>query len=107
MALNNLRERALVSPDLGRLRRIEQANRIAGRNYSAQPYPGKITLVRSEEFSALSRKDGHLRWADLALKGLDCAIIPGTHLGMFEEPAVRTLSDKLAECLHEAQSGGA
>jgi thioesterase domain-containing protein len=92
------------SPGKRRLQRLEDANRKAEMSYFPSIYPGRITLIRSEEYAALSRRRYHLGWSALATEGLDCHVVAGTHKSMFHEPYVGSLAERLRACLDAAQA---
>jgi amino acid adenylation domain-containing protein len=86
-----------------RLQRLEESNREALESYRAQVYPGQITLVRSREFAERLEKLSHLEWAKLVGGGLECHLMPGTHIDMLHEPNVRRLAECLRSLLDAAQ----
>jgi len=88
--------------ELMRVRRLHRAYNRAAKQYVGSAFEGPITLIRSAEFSALSHKDSHLGWEDLALGGFEQFVVPGTHLGMFEQPAVRFVGEQLRSRLEVA-----
>ena len=71
---------------------MDQVLYLAVLNYCPEPYPGRVVLFRS--FTP-----GHDRTRDFGWKGIarDLAIeeIPGGHRGMFEEPNVRFLAERV------------
>lgn len=66
------------------------------QNYQIQPYPGQVTLFRATE-----NRDSKLEWHQFAEKGLEIFDIPGTHLGIFQEPQVQVLAKQLKLCLEQ------
>ena len=87
-----------------RLRLLEDINKKAFNKYFAPIYPGRIVLIRSTEFSSLDRKNFHLRWADFAAGGLDCATVPGTHTSILLEPDIEKLAGVLKGYLGRAHA---
>jgi aspartate racemase len=90
---------------------FQQENIQASRNYLPQVYPGRVTLFRSRDqiIDVSSYADPHLGWGELAAEGLEFHEVPGTHLGILQEPHVQVLAEKLKACLDKAQretSGG-
>jgi aspartate racemase len=85
---------------------FRQENTQASRNYVPQVYRGRVTLFRSREqiIGVSSYGDPHLGWGELAAGGLDFHEVPGTHLGMLQEPHVKVLAEKLKACLDKAQA---
>ena len=67
------------------------------RNYRTQPYPGRITLLRT--------KDTHGRpdmgWGAHAPGGLDIRMVPGDHFNVVKEPHVRTVADEVRSVVAE------
>jgi thioesterase domain-containing protein len=93
--------RALGRPHPARLPfvRINDANLIAAANYQPRRYPAALTLFRSTMRDLHDGADEFLGWGRLVAGGIELHHIPATHSGIVHEPAVRILSDKLAECL--------
>jgi aspartate racemase len=85
---------------------FQQENIQASRNYVPQVYPGRVTLFRCREqiIGISSYSDPHLGWGELAAGGLECHEVPGTHLGMLQEPHVQVLAKKMKACLDKAQA---
>ena len=97
-------QRGLVPPDfdaegLRRFLRVYKSNIVAGCSYRLAPYPGRITLLQSEERAALAEQDPEKGWCKLALNGCELHIVPGTHMTLMQPPAVTTLAERLRECL--------
>jgi len=69
--------------------------------YERKPYDGKITLIRSSEFSNRTDKDFHLDgWKDLLdEKNFEVLVVPGSHQTLFIEPEVQELANTLNKCL--------
>jgi len=76
-------------------------NNQASRNYVPQVYPGRVTLFRSRDqiINVKFYRDPQLGWGELAAGGLECHEVPGTHLGMLQEPHVQVLAEKLGTAL--------
>jgi len=97
-------ERGLVPPDfdtegLRRFLAVYKANIVAGSRHRLAPYPGKITLLQSEERVAMAEHSPSNGWCKLALGGCDTYIVPGTHMTLMQPPAVTALAERLRECL--------
>jgi thioesterase domain-containing protein/aryl carrier-like protein len=86
-----------------RMLRLEEANMAATQRYVMRPYPGRITLMRSRATVARGDKRWHLRWEELAADGLECHVVPGTHVTMLKEPLVAELAARLRACLEQAE----
>jgi amino acid adenylation domain-containing protein len=86
---------------------VREGHRRANLAYTAQPYPGRVTLIRSAEFRDRPDRDRQTTgWAELARGGLDTHVVEGTHLSMFREPHVRGLAERLLECIGEHETVG-
>ncbi|HEY9877512.1 MAG TPA: amino acid adenylation domain-containing protein [Leptolyngbyaceae cyanobacterium] len=85
---------------------FQQENIQASRNYVPQVYPGQVALFRSKDqiTGVSSYADPLLGWGELAAGGLEFHEVPGTHLGMLQEPHVQVLAKKLKACLDKAQA---
>ena len=97
-------ERGLVPTDLDaeglrRWLRVYKSNIVAGRRHRLEPYPGRITLLQTEERAAIAEQNSGEGWCRLALGGCDVRIVPGTHMTLMQPPAVATLAERLRECL--------
>lgn len=75
----------------------------ATNNYSWQPYKGKITLIRSEEYSV--REHHFKKWNYLSSGNLEVHHVPGKHENLFEEPNVQHLAKCIQACMNIAQKG--
>jgi thioesterase domain-containing protein len=89
----------LASPQQRRIIRLEEANWDATVRYTPQVYPGRITLFRSSATASNPAKDWHMYWSQYATGGLECYVIPGTHVSILREPDVRALAEQLRNCL--------
>jgi aspartate racemase len=87
---------------------FQQENIQASRNYVPQVYPGQVALFRSKDqiidVDVSSYRDPQLGWGELAAGGLEFHEVPGTHLGMLQEPHVQVLAEKLKASLDKAQA---
>jgi amino acid adenylation domain-containing protein len=82
---------------------INKVQTQAWRAYVAKPYPGRISLFRSEELVSRSGSQPDLGWAKLAQGGMDLVDVPGDHMSMMEMPHVRYLAEKLDALIQPAQ----
>jgi len=77
----------------------------AARAYTLTNYPGRITLIRTEDRhrdSSIGQEYiAHFGWGDLAQAGVDIHYVPGSHISLFDEPQVQVMAEKLKECLWE------
>jgi amino acid adenylation domain-containing protein len=85
---------------------VIDANVQAASEYTFQVYPGKITLLRTEDQNRDDavgiEYDPQFGWGDLIAGGLDVHYVPGSHLTLLEEPHVKVLAAKLKACLTQA-----
>ncbi|MDZ8221786.1 amino acid adenylation domain-containing protein [Nostoc sp. ChiVER01] len=81
---------------------VRDANTQAQRAYIAKDYNGKVTL-----FWAMERpvEEYYLmeKWKELATGGIEIYKIPGSHDSIMSLPHVLVLSEKLNDCLNNAQ----
>jgi acyl transferase domain-containing protein/thioesterase domain-containing protein len=88
----------------------ERAHWNAARAYTAQTYPGKITLLRAVERGYLgmellgTREAPGLGWGGLAAGGLEIHEVSGEHGNMLDEPYVRTVAAELKKILQGAET---
>jgi amino acid adenylation domain-containing protein len=80
------------------------ANYMARTSYVPGAYGGRITLFRSARRSAWRQDDPLYGWGGIAAGGVEVHQIPGGHTGMYREPAVRLVVEKLRDCLERAQA---
>jgi aspartate racemase len=81
---------------------IVQANSKLARDYTLQAYPGQVTLFRANEQAVRYDQSSDFGWSAMALGGLEIHEVPGDHLGMFQEPHVQVLAEKLRACIDKA-----
>jgi amino acid adenylation domain-containing protein len=100
-------ERGLERPLPRSRRRLEdriiRAAREARERYRAQPWPGRIVVVKSsEDFE----NPAHIAWPSRARGGLEVHKLPVDHLGMLRDPeAAALLASCLEECVSRALAG--
>jgi acyl transferase domain-containing protein/thioesterase domain-containing protein len=98
-----------LSPDL-RYYLAERAHWNAARAYTAETYPGKITLLRAVDRGYLgmellgTREAPGLGWGRLAAGGLEIHEVSGEHSNMLDEPYVRTVAAELKKILQQAET---
>jgi thioesterase domain-containing protein len=81
------------------MREVRKANYEALRNYVPQVYPGRILFLLSSEAPERSFYDARFGWSDMAARGLEVHVVPGTHDTLFEEPNVMVMAEKVRVCL--------
>ena len=86
---------------------IIDANVQAASEYIFQVYPGRMTLLRTEDKNRDEavgvQYDPQFGWGDVISGEIDIHYVPGSHLLLLEEPNVRVLAEKLKPCLEKAQ----
>jgi thioesterase domain-containing protein/acyl carrier protein len=82
---------------------VIDANVKALSEYAFQVYPGKMTLLRTEDQKRDDAVGVHydplFGWRDIITGELDVHYIPGNHLCVLQEPYVKVLAEKLKICL--------
>ncbi|MBI3947384.1 MAG: amino acid adenylation domain-containing protein [Armatimonadetes bacterium] len=81
--------------------RIRLACLEALRHHALTPYPGDVALFRVEEHAARDRE----LWREAITGHLEAHPAGGDHWSMLSRPHVRSLADRLADCLARAQAG--
>ena len=99
-----LREAQLAPDDMdvSQLRRYIQVDEAHGyclQRYRPKPYPGRITLFRSEDVEA----DPSL-WTPFSGELVEVHPVSGDHLSMVAEPHVKSLAVQLQQCLDKADA---
>jgi len=81
-----------------------EQNLLSTQSYTPQPYPKAITLFRAAEnyVGAGAVLEPELGWRDLAHGGLEMYEIPGSHLGMLQDPSAQVLGKALSRCIAKA-----
>jgi hypothetical protein len=69
-------------------------------HYVPKPYPGKITLLLSDEWRPRYSSSGRL--SKLAQGGIELYEIPGYHSHVFDEPQLSVLAERLRHCLAQS-----
>jgi aspartate racemase len=80
-------------------RKIAYAQHQAIKKYIPRTYPGRLTLFRAQMQPLFSSHRPDKGWRRFAAGGLDVRVVPGNHLGMLQEPHVKTLAKELRACL--------
>jgi thioesterase domain-containing protein/acyl carrier protein len=81
------------------LRDVNFLNRVAFTRHRSRSYPGRVTLILSDEHSALYAADPSADWRDVARSGYDVHYVPGADSEMFREPGVAVLARHVAATL--------
>lgn len=84
---------------------VWEANLEAVDRYEPQPYAGKIVLLSAKDDgdSMWNRQSQDYGWGSHVEGGLESYNLPGTHIGMFQEPNVERLAQVLEQILAEAE----
>jgi amino acid adenylation domain-containing protein len=85
---------------------IEDINDRAFLAYKPTVYPGRMTICKPRRNYAFLR-DPFNGWGGIAAGGLEVIDLPSDPGGIFTEPYVRTLAEKLREQIDQAVSPGA
>jgi len=85
---------------------IEDINDRAFLAYVPEVYPGKMTICKPRRNYAFLRDPFH-GWGEIAVGGLEIIELPSNPGGIFLEPYVQTLAERLREQINHAASSGA
>jgi aspartate racemase len=83
------------------IKRVRAANFAAANSYVPSVYPGRATFFWARDSFITCTLKFRVAWDLLVPRGLEMHIIPGSHVGMFEEPYVQVLAGKIKECLEK------
>jgi thioesterase domain-containing protein len=83
----------------GDQRQLWEAHIRALIDYHPQPYPGRVTLLRTRGYPWLCSFDPQYNWGDLAAGGVTVRLVPGAHESILAEPHVSALAEALKEFL--------
>ncbi|MTJ12825.1 AMP-binding protein [Anabaena sp. UHCC 0187] len=87
---------------------ISTAHIQALNTYVFQPYPGKVTLFRTQDQNRTDavgvEYDPQFGWGEIITGDLDVKYIPGSHLSLLNEPNVRVLAKQVKICLNQTQN---
>ncbi|MGE3267196.1 MAG: amino acid adenylation domain-containing protein [Chloroflexota bacterium] len=86
-----------------RHREVIAAQYRALTSYTPSVYPGHVTLFRARRQPLLCSHDPMMGWGALASEGVTVCTVPGSHLGVLQEPKVATLAERLETCLARAR----
>jgi aspartate racemase len=84
---------------------IEDINDRAFLAYVPESYPGKMTICKPRRNYSFLR-DPFNGWSEIALGGLEVIELPSNPGGIFLEPYVQTLAEKLKEQIDHAAASG-
>ncbi len=87
---------------------VHEASVRAWDAWTPRPYPGDALYFRATEIGGLFNRPAYVEegggWRPLIKGGLEVNVIPGTHLDMFEEPAIHLVAEKTATWLRNRVS---
>jgi amino acid adenylation domain-containing protein len=93
-------ERQFRSPDL------EKILFFAASSYKPKPLGCPTVIFRSKDWPMLSAGDPYFGWRELLTGSSEAHEVPGDHLGIFQEPNVKILADKLRPFFQNARKSG-
>lgn len=85
------------------LARIEEMHEEALQAYEWERYHGRVTIFRAEKQPRGRPDDPTLGWHNWVTGEIEVQNIPGTRIGMLEEPRVRISAQRIAESLARAR----
>ncbi|MGL5922312.1 amino acid adenylation domain-containing protein [Chroococcidiopsis sp.] len=88
--------------DMVLIEALKQATMV---DYVPQSYSGRVALFTSKEVLRWCYSTPDRGWNSFVEPGVEIHEIPGTHLGLLDEPNVQVLASKLKNCLEQAQVG--
>jgi thioesterase domain-containing protein/acyl carrier protein len=100
---NNCISKDLTVEDAQKMYQVLKSSRQAMRNYTAEVYPDKITLLRAEtvmtqwpeNYRSAVQEAESLGWHRLSAQPIEVETIPGNHRTMMDEPNVKILAARL------------
>jgi amino acid adenylation domain-containing protein len=95
-ARSNFLNRQIHSPDL------EKILFFASSSYKPKPLACPTVIFGCKDWPILSAGDPYFGWSELLTGCSETHEVPGDHAGIFHEPNVRILADKLRTCLQHA-----
>lgn len=106
---NMAKEAGVIPPDAelfeGRhLLKVFRANAEALINYVPREYPGRLTLIRTNDHVREIAQDPTLGWGGLVKGGIDLYAIDASHYTIVREPFVEEVARILAACLKRARN---
>jgi thioesterase domain-containing protein len=90
----------------GILRNMRQILFVAEKGYVPRLYDGDVALFRCTDYRQSASQDLYGGWQASVSGSLKLHQIQGDHLGILDEPNVKTLAQILSQCLQEAQERG-
>lgn len=84
---------------------LKQVLFVAESSYCPQPYGGNVVVFRCKNYRTGSKEDRYGGWRQAVTGSIELREIEGDHLGILNEPNVKSLAGMLSECLQAAQTG--
>lgn len=84
---------------------LKQVLFVAESNYCPKPYGGTVVVFRCKNYRSRSNEDRYGGWRQAVTGSIQLREIEGDHLGILNEPNVKSLARMLSQCLQEAQMG--
>jgi len=91
----------------GKLNDIKQVLFVAESAYTPQSYSGDVVLFRCRDYRVRPDEDRCGGWQQAVTGSIQLCEINGDHLGILNEPNVKTLALMLCQCLEEARPNAA
>ena len=82
-----------------KLRNTDAIVHPAFHRYEPKPYPGRLVMFQSSDWPPGDYFDFEVGWKDLVEGPIEFHRIPGDHPGMFTEPNVNVVAEKLGQLL--------
>lgn len=79
---------------------------LARNSYKPSPLSCPTVIFRSKDWRILSAGDPYFGWRELLTGPCDSNEVPGDHVGMFHEPNVQVLAERLKVYLEKAGNHG-
>jgi thioesterase domain-containing protein len=83
---------------------LKQVLFVAEGNYCPKPYDGNVIVFRCKDYRTRSNEDRYGGWQQVVTGSIQLWEIEGDHLGILNEPNVKSLARMLFQCLQEAQT---
>jgi amino acid adenylation domain-containing protein len=81
---------------------LEKLLFLAGSSYIPKPLGVPTVIFRCKEYPIQSAGDPYFGWRELLTGRTETHEVPGDHLGLFNEPNVQVVAEKLDACLRAA-----
>jgi thioesterase domain-containing protein len=108
--LTDIRWQASIDWNLrlhGKLNAIKQVLFVAESTYTPPSYSGDVVVFRCRDYRVRSEEDRYGGWRQAVAGSIQLCEINGDHLGILNEPNVKTLAHMLSQCLEEARPDAA